>query len=289
MGVAAARMISIIRLLFSSTTLWAIQVPYMMIASKRNISSAEMTARSATSWASVSGTTDEAVGSGDRNARSGGTNRLVCDAGSRPRRPSRSATAIDVAAWRLMAAVRLLLGSFVYTVKATSPVAPRSTSSTALSCPVRTSSRSAARSVDRRTLNAGALFAPVLAAIRGVEEGIEGGHRIPVQVARADVHGHVRGLPVEVRDHDGREADGERHEHEDRGRDEERPGSCADGELAPCDGEDVPKVGARERTHAASPAGSAASVRSSVVGAPTRSTKMSSIDGSAISNRVTYS
>ena len=45
-------------------------------------------------------------------------------------------------------------------MKATSPVAPRSTSSTALSCPVRTSSRSAARSVDRRTLNVGALFAP---------------------------------------------------------------------------------------------------------------------------------
>ena len=71
MGVAAARMISIIRLLFSSTTLWAIQVPYMMIASKRNISSAEMTAMSATSWASVSGTTDEAcwIGRPEREIR----------------------------------------------------------------------------------------------------------------------------------------------------------------------------------------------------------------------------
>ncbi len=119
-----------------------------------------------------------------------------------------------------------------------------------------------------------------------VEERVEGGHRVGPEVRRADVDRDLDRITIEGTDGDRGETGERRRQDEDEGGHEVGPRARPDDELAAGDRGDVGDVGLRDAHRSASPL-TAASLRSSVVVAPTRSMKMSSMDGWAISKSVT--
>ena len=111
-GVAALRITSITREDFSSTTLIAIQFPYMTTIMKIRI----VMPKERMSWptaAAVSRVGSVFAGSGQVTANSAGANSAACSAGCTPSPPRRSATARAVAACRTREAVRPVDGSSV--------------------------------------------------------------------------------------------------------------------------------------------------------------------------------
>ena len=109
---AALRITSITRDAFSSTTLWAIQVPYRMIIMKIRIVIPKPS-MSCPIISDVPRVGPVLAGSGQATPKSVGANRLACSAGATPRRASRSAIAMAVEACRISPAVRPVALSLV--------------------------------------------------------------------------------------------------------------------------------------------------------------------------------
>ena len=126
-------------------------------------------------------------------------------------------------------------------------------------------------------------------AVGSAEPGPVGAFRIASSVADwigrdvvgRDVDGDLLGLgPIDVPDDHRQQRHGDHRDDEQDRPQDEAAGPDADEELAPCDGGDVGEV-VHDR------ASGLASVVASRSSAPTRSTKTSSSDGSATSNRRT--
>ena len=130
-GVAALRTTSITREDFSSTTLIAIQLPYMMMIMKIRIVMPKASMSWPTAAATVSWIGSVRSGSGHWTSNSAGANRVAWPAGATPRRSRRSPIAIAFApCWR-RPAVLPVAGSLVYSVNSSSSPAARSIPSTA--------------------------------------------------------------------------------------------------------------------------------------------------------------
>ena len=109
---------------FSSTTLIAIQVPYMITIMKMRI----VIPNASMSWptiAAVSPIGSVRAGSGQVTANWAGANTPAWSSPATPRRSRRSATAIALAPCHASVAARPLV-SFVYSVNASSPAGDRS-------------------------------------------------------------------------------------------------------------------------------------------------------------------
>ena len=128
-GVAALRTTSMTRDDFSSTTLIAIHVPYMITIMKMRIviPNASM---SCPTIAAVSPIGSVRAGSGQATANWAGANRPAWFSPATPRRSRRSAMAIALAPCHASVDARPLV-SFVYSVNASSPAGDRSIESNA--------------------------------------------------------------------------------------------------------------------------------------------------------------